>query len=411
MKKSLSLTILSLILLLPIINAQNTESDIAILKSIGDKLIENSSFKIIDNNTGEVYTSIKPISPGKSIGIESRFNHWKYSNGVINLSMMELGRLTGENIYINQAKNFYSFFFDHSEFLNEVYKSGNTSWDFTGFFRMGSLDECGALGAGLLEVIKEGSREEYVEYLQKAADFMENDLCRLDDGTFSRLTPYEKTIWLDDLYMSVPFLARMAVFTGKDKYFDLAVKQVIQFDKYLWDEEAGLFYHCYFQDLGVNGVARWGRANGWALMAQVNLLEFLPGNHPDRPVLISILNRHIVGISRFQSQNGLWHQLLDKQDSYLETSCSSMFTFTIAKAINNDWIDERYASVALKGWEGIKSRIDDDYNILGTCQGTGIRSELAYYYERPTPVNDFHGIGATVLAGCEIIKLKQKIQE
>lgn len=64
----------------------------------------------------------------------------------------------------------------------------------------------------------------------------------------------------------------MGNLTGDQKYFDFAAKQVIQFTKYLYDEKTRLYFHCYYDDIKEQGVAHWGRANGWSIVAQANLL-------------------------------------------------------------------------------------------------------------------------------------------
>ncbi len=108
---------------------------------------------------------------------------------------------------------------------------------------------------------------------------------------------------------------------------------------------------------------------------------------------------------RYQSDEGMWHQLLDKQDSYLETSCTAMFTYAIARAVNRGYIDRQYAAVARRGWKGVQSRIRPDGQIEGICAGTGVGEDLVHYYHRPTPLNDVHGTGAVLLAGAEMILL------
>jgi len=113
-----------------------------------------------------------------------------------------------------------------------------------------------------------------------------------------------------------------------------------------------------------------------------------------------------MGIARYQGGDGLWHQLLDKTDSYLETSCSAMFAYTVARAVNKGYIEPRYASIALRGWEGVMSKILSDGQVEGVCAGTGVSDDLVHYYRRPTPLNDIHGIGAVILAGVEILQLK-----
>jgi rhamnogalacturonyl hydrolase YesR len=146
------------------------------------------------------------------------------------------------------------------------------------------------------------------------------------------------------------------------------------------------------------------------MMAQVHLLRFLPDDYPKRDTIIKNLEKQIVGVSRYQGRNGLWYQLLDKSDSYEESSCTAMFVYSIAKAINEGWIDNRYASIALEGWNGLKKYvITPEGQMKNVCVGTGIKNDLIFYYERPAVTDDTHGTGALLEAGIEIIKLKQKL--
>jgi len=147
------------------------------------------------------------------------------------------------------------------------------------------------------------------------------------------------------------------------------------------------------------------------MMAQVHLLNFLPADHPQRSVIIANLDRQIVGIAKYQSPEGLWHQVLDRTDSYLESSCTAMFVYCIARAINEGWIDKRYASIAINGWEGLKSqKITPDGQIKDICVGTGIENDMTFYYRRPALINDTHGLGPVIDAGIEVMKLKAKVR-
>lgn len=87
------------------------------------------------------------------------------------------------------------------------------------------------------------------------------------------------------------------------------------------------------------------------------------------------------------SENGLWHQLLDKNDSYLETSASAMFVFGLAKGVNKNWLNQDFSYVADIGWEGVLSNIDQKGNVNNICVGTGIMPSLAFYYKRPLESN------------------------
>jgi rhamnogalacturonyl hydrolase YesR len=148
------------------------------------------------------------------------------------------------------------------------------------------------------------------------------------------------------------------------------------------------------------------------MCAQVHLLNQLPADYPRRELIIKNLERQIVGISKYQDGNGLWHQILDRTDSYPESSCSAMFVYSIARAINQGWIDRRYTSIVLSGWQGLKSNmITPEGQMKDVCVGTGVENDLAFYYNRPARTDDTHGTGSLIEAGIETIKLKAKMQE
>jgi rhamnogalacturonyl hydrolase YesR len=229
---------------------------------------------------------------------------------------------------------------------------------------------------------------------------------RLTDGTLARNRPQKNTLWLDDLYMSVPALAQMGKLTGEKKYFDDAVKQILQFSKRMFNRSLGLYMHGWVQGMSVHPEYHWARANGWAIMAMVELLDVLPVDHPGRKAVLEQLQSHVKGIAAYQSDKGFWHQLLDRNDSYLETSATAIFSYCIAKAINKGWIDKlAYAPVCILGWNAITTKINDKGQVEGTCVGTGMAFDPAFYYYRPTNVYAAHGYGPVILAGAEIIRL------
>ena len=410
---NLSLIILALLLISFNTVAQEKKPDPVhdveqALRKVAGNIIQNTDFKITNSKTGETFTDSKNLPVDAAYTIKSRYNQWKYWNGVMNIGFIILGNRLNDRQYIEYAKKNVSFVFDHDEYYKKIYDAGLSSWDMKQKYLMALLDDCGAMGAGILAVNQIDPQKRYRVYLDKAANYIMYEEKRLEDGTFCREGPYKMTIWGDDLYMSVPFLARMGEFTGDWKYFDEAANQVILFNKHLWDPQMRIFFHCWYDDIKQNGVAYWGRCNGWIILAQIELLDKLPLNHSKRNELIELLTRQIVGVSRYQDVSGLWHQLIDKNNTYLETSASAMFTYAVAKAINEGWLDSRYAAVAMKGWEGITSKILDDGQIEGICLGTGTSTANAYYANRETPLNENHGLGAVLLAGSEVLALYQK---
>jgi rhamnogalacturonyl hydrolase YesR len=377
-----------------------------VLRVVADGVLGDATFRFVDEATGRLYGTPDSAPPDARLRPASAYTDWRYWNGVLNLAMLRLAEVLHEPRYASFARRNVAFGFDAYPYFERRHR-GESKWDypFGQRFIMEELDDYGAMGASVIEVYALDPDERYRRYVRDAADYATARQHRLADGTFVRGFPRQWTLWADDLYMSVPFLARMAGLTGDRRYLDDAARQVIDFHQYLFDGHAGLMYHNWYSDVGRPGVAFWGRANGWALLAQVDLLDRLPDDHPQRDTLLALLRRHIAGVVRLQSTGGLWHQLLDREDSYLETSASAMITYAIARAVNRGYVEPGYASVARRGWEGVASRIRPDGKIEGTCAGTGVSDSLADYYRRPTPLNDVHGVGAVLFAGSEVLRL------
>jgi unsaturated rhamnogalacturonyl hydrolase len=171
-------------------------------------------------------------------------------------------------------------------------------------------------------------------------------------------------------------------------------------------KEKGLFIHGWVQAMDVHPEFHWARANGWALMAIVELLDVLPADHAGRGAVLDLLRAHVRGLVARQSGTGLWHQLLDREDSYLETSATAIYAYALARAINRGWIDaQAYGPAALLAWNGVTTKIDAKGQVEGTCVGTGMGFDPAFYYYRPTSVFAAHGYGPVLLAGSEIVTL------
>jgi rhamnogalacturonyl hydrolase YesR len=118
-----------------------------------------------------------------------------------------------------------------------------------------------------------------------------------------------------------------------------------------------------------------------------------------------LFRRHVRGIAALQDSTGLWHQVLDQPDSYLETSCSAMFCYAMAKGIHRGWLGPEYARHCVRAWGGVATRVRPDGLVEGICRGTEVGFDLEYYRTRPTPLNDPRGLGAILLAGSEMQRL------
>jgi rhamnogalacturonyl hydrolase YesR len=389
--------------------AQTKSNSEEILRRVADNIIQSTSFNFVNIKTGATFAATKALDTTNAVKAESKFNKWQYVNGVLTVGMVRLADVLHDNKYSSYSRKNFDFIFSNLDYFKKMFDAGNNGVEYRPVFRIGSLDDCGSMAAGLLDIYQFDKRKDYLDYLQRVGDYIINKQVKFPDGTLARTGPHNMTLWADDLYMSVPYLARMGKLTGDKKYFDFAIQQVEQFNKYIYDSSTGLYFHCFYNDQNMNGVARWGRCNGWVAMAQTELLNNLPANHPKRNELIQFLLRQIVGYSRYQDTTGLWHQLLDKPDSYLESSVTAMFVYAVAKAVNEGWIPQRYITIAQFGWNGLTKKVTPDGQIPDICIGTSIEEDILFYYNRPRETNDTHGLGAFLMAGAEMLRANEKL--
>jgi unsaturated rhamnogalacturonyl hydrolase len=268
-----------------------------------------------------------------------------------------------------------------------------------------SLDDCGAIGTAIVKARCAGIGPDLNVVIGRVAQFISHKQLRLDDGTLARARPFHNSVWADDAYMGIPYLAEMGALTGDKSYFDDAAQQILHFADHLYVPQTGLFTHHFnTSNPDYQPTYYWGRANGWCTMAMVEVLDVLPEDHPLRGRILRLFRQHARALASLQSGDGLWHQLMDRTDSYTETSCSAMFTYCLARGVNKGWLDVSFAPVAQAGWNGLSARIDDQGHITGTCVGTGYADDYVYYYHRPE-LDDIHGYGPALLAGAEMIRL------
>lgn len=271
-----------------------------------------------------------------------------------------------------------------------------------------SLDDSGAMCAAMIKAHHQGIGGDLRPWIDNYLGYISTGQMRLADGTLARNRPLPNSLWLDDLYMSVPALAQAGKLTGERRYFDDAAKQILQFAQRMFVKERGLFMHGWIEDMDPHPVFHWGRANGWAILAMTELLSVMPEDHPDRAKVLELYRAHARGLAATQGHAGLWHQLLDRSESYEETSATAMFTFCLARGINRGWLDPlAYGPAASLGWNAVVTKVNATGQVEGTCVGTGMGWDPMFYMYRPTHVLAAHGYGPVFLAGAEMITLRQ----
>jgi len=378
------------------------------LERILQHFVQSTSYQIFDTKTGRPITDF--THPIASAGIDTskgEFADWTYSNGVALAGMLQAADATKDPAFQNYALKTFDFIFDHEPYFRAQAKEfGPQRAGYGRLMDMHELDDCGAIGAALIKAYAKKADPRYRASIDEVATFITQKQMRMPDGTLARPRPQQPaSLWIDDSYMSIPFLAQMGKLTGDRKYFDDAARQVIQMSARLFNPANELYAHAWFENTRYSPRFYWGRGAGWGLMAMAELLSVLPEDHPDRAQILDLFQRAVQGVAAVQSGSGMWHQLLDRPDSYLESSATAMFTFAIARGVNRGWITPVYAPVAQAGWQALRQRIREDGQIEGICVGTTAAYDAVYYYNRPTALNAMQGYGPALMAGAEMITL------
>jgi rhamnogalacturonyl hydrolase YesR/lysophospholipase L1-like esterase len=350
------------------------------------------------------------------------FRTVSYEWGVTYAALLAATQATGDSIYKDYVKHHFQQLAEKVPIAKQTwYETGTIDPQIRSIIQPKALDDAGSMCAAMIKYTindVETRRatslpadnninlrpiiDNYINYIL----FKEY---RLSDGTFARNRPQKNTVWLDDMFMAIPAIAHMGKLTGEEKYYNEAVRQILQFSQRMFVPEKGLYRHGWVENMDVHPAFHWGRANGWAILTLAEVLDVLPANHPGYKQVLELFRAHAAGLAACQGGDGFWHQLLDRNDSYTETSATAIFTCCLAHGINKGWLDPlAYGPVAHLGWEAVSTRINAKGEVEGVCVGTGMGFDPAFYYHRPTHTSAAHGYGPVIWAGAEMINLLNK---
>ena len=271
---------------------------------------------------------------------------------------------------------------------------------------------------------------------------------RTKEGVYWHKAIYAYQVWLDGIFMGLPYralTARMLLKPKKaQKIYDDAVDQIAKtyertldpatgLNRHAWDETREMFWADKTTGLSQHC---WGRAQGWFTMALIELLDAMPDDYARRQEVIDILKRDFDNIIKWQDKKtGVWYQVMDspnREGNYLESTCSSMFAYALLKAYNKGYVGEKYRKAGVKAYEGIIKnfiRVNSDTTIsLTNCcavagLGPGVSEAVKkaapnvkenkrrdgsyeYYLSEPVRDNDAKGVGPFIWASLEFEKLK-----
>ena len=367
--------------------------------------------QMINKKTNEAVTDVARMD-SNTVLQQGDFRITSYEWGVTYSGMLLATEVTSDKKYSRYVKDRFDFLATWVPAIKKLKAAGGYSdnnYPLHQTIDPKALDDAGAMCAAMIKATRAGVNNNLQALIDVYSNWVASKQYRLADGTLGRIRPQPNTLWLDDMYMGIPTLAQMGKLTGDKKYFDDAVNQVKLFSQRMFIKEKGVYMHGWVESMETHPEFKWARANGWALMAIVELLDVLPENHPGRDYVLQQLKAHVKGLAAYQSASGFWHQLLDREDSYLETSATAIYSYCIARACNKGWLNATtYAPMAMLAWNAVATKVNDKGQVEGTCVGTGMAFDPAFYYHRPVNVFAAHGYGPLLLAGAEMYKLVEK---
>ena len=362
--------------------------------------------RVVDKITGKVITDYTQLN-GNSQLERGAFRLASYEWGVTYSAILAAAQVTEDPTYYNYVKDRFTFLAQVAPHFRKVMESGEgLDPQMRQILAPHALDDAGAVCSAMIKFQANDKSVDLGSMINHYMDYILNKEYRLSDGTFARTRPLHNTLWLDDMFMGVPSIAYYATYTKEDKHMNEAVRQVLQFAERMWVPEKNLFRHGWVESMTDHPSFFWGRANGWALLTMCEVLDVLPENHPQRSKIMELFRSHVRGLAACQSGEGFWHQLLDRNDSYLETSATAIYVYCMAHAINKGWIDAMaYGPVVNLAWNAVTTQINAEGQVEGTCVGTGMGFDPAFYCYRPVNAYAAHGYGPVIWAGAEMITL------
>ena len=345
-----------------------------------------------------------------SFALDGKPARWSYDMGVILKGVEGVWLNTGDATYFNYIQHLMDFYIAEDGSIKDYKKDE---------FNIDHINN----GKLCLLLYRVTGKEKYL----KAANLLRQQLRehpRTKEGGFWHKKIYTNQMWLDGLYMGEPFYAEYAWLAHEDTAFNDIANQFIWIEQHTRDTKTGLLYHAWDESKEQEWANKqtgtspnfWARAMGWYGVALVDVLDYFPADHPKRKMLVDILNQFVNAIEKVQDvKTGLWYDILDqpnKKPNYTEASASSMFVFTIAKAVRKRYIPASKISIAKKGYAGIVKQFikteNGQTNLYGTVKVSGLGGKpyrdgsFEYYMKEPVIVNDPKGMGAFILASNEM---------
>ena len=229
----------------------------------------------------------------------------------------------------------------------------------------------------------------YTELLEQVADMF---------GPSLSAGPIDPDVRAEDFFFAATMLGRAYLSSGNSKHIDLLAEFLLTADTL---QENGLWWHCKTSPFF------WGRGNAFAAIGFAEALTYIPEDHPAREELLHTHLLHLEGLAKRQDESGMWNQVIDMPETYLEFSATAMIGYSIVRGLREGWLDEEWRGVADKAWRGTSQRISEQGELEHVCIGTGPLATLDEYVKRPyTDGLDDRGGAMALWFAVEIARLE-----
>ncbi|WP_258103444.1 glycoside hydrolase family 105 protein [Marinoscillum sp. MHG1-6] len=333
---------------------------------------------------------------------------WAYVNGLVCDAILRVWTETGDQKYFDYVLTYADSLIDENgEILR--YKKED--------FNIDKIES----GKMLFPLYKQTGDERYRKTIEILFDQL-MDQPRIPEGGFWHKQIYTNQMWLDGIYMGTPFYAKYAVNFGDSAMFDDITLQFDLLGSHAKDPETGWYYHGWDATKSVywadpeTGLSKnfWSRGVGWYYMALIDVLDYLPNDHPKKQILIDQFKGLSETIVNYQDSAGLWYQVPnypDREGNYHESTCAAMFVYGMMKGVDKGVLDKSYIKPAMKGFNGIVNELiivhpDGEVELTNCCAGAGLGpadnpvrdGSYQYYIEETVRSNDGKGTGPFIMA-------------
>ncbi|MFV0536363.1 MAG: glycoside hydrolase family 105 protein [Dysgonomonas sp.] len=332
---------------------------------------------------------------------------WNYCHGLELQAILQVWEKTGDKKYYDYAYGFADFMVEQDGQI-KTYKPLEYNID-----RVNS-------GKMLFPIYAQTKEKRFKDALELMRNQMKTHP-RTKDGSFWHKKIYPHQVWLDGLYMACPFLAEYGKTFNEATLFDEAALQIIDTHKYLYDSKTGLYYHGWDESREqrwadpITGLSPnfWSRSIGWYMMAIVDVLDFIPNNHPKRDEIVSIFRELCGSIEKYRDpKTSMWYQVTDqmnREGNYIESSASAMFIYSWVKGaqkgyLSKDYLDKGEIAYAQFVQRFIKGNQDGTISLTDGCAVAGLGGEknyrdgsYEYYINEPVRDNDPKAVGPFIM--------------